>query len=70
MTAQAHVARRRGGLHEARGVGLQGVNGLGELTGAPGAGAELAENPPVLELGVRPFAGCAELRVSAVGLFL
>jgi hypothetical protein len=51
-------------------VDLQGVDGLGELPGAPGAAAGLAENPPVLELGVRSFAGCTELRVSAVGLFL
>ena len=36
---------------------LQYVDGLGELSGAPGAAAELAEDPPGLELGVRPLAG-------------
>jgi hypothetical protein len=34
---------------------LQGVDGLGELPGAPGAAAELAEDPPVLEPGRLPF---------------
>jgi hypothetical protein len=29
------------------------VDGLGELVGAPGAAAELAEDVPVLEVGVR-----------------
>jgi hypothetical protein len=52
------------------GVDLQGVDGLGELPGAVGAAAELAEDPPVLEQGVCPLAGGAELRVGAVGLFL
>ena len=36
---------------------LQYVDGLGELAGAPGAAAELAEDVPVLELGVRALAG-------------
>jgi len=36
---------------------LQYVDGLGELTGAPGAAAELPENSPRLELGVRALAG-------------
>ena len=36
---------------------LQNVDGLGELPGAPGAAAELAEDAPGLELGVRAFAG-------------
>jgi putative transposase len=36
---------------------LQYVDGLGELSGAPGAAAELAEDPPGLELGVRALAG-------------
>ena len=35
---------------------LQYVDGLGELAGAPGAAAELAENSPGLELGVRALA--------------
>ena len=43
---------------------------LGELPGAPGAAAELAEDTPGFKLGVRALAGCAEPRVGAVGLFL
>jgi len=35
---------------------LQYVDGLGELSGAPGAAAELPEDPPGLELGVRALA--------------
>jgi hypothetical protein len=56
-------------------VKLQGVDGLGELPGAPGTAAELAEDPPVLELGVRALAGersCAWARLAIVwdsGLF-
>ena len=46
------------------------MDGLGELVGAPGAAAELAEDPPGLELRVRTLAGCAELRVRLIGLFL
>jgi len=34
-------------------AGLQSVDGLGELAGAPRAAAQLAEYPPGLELGVR-----------------
>ena len=48
-------------------AGLQCVDGLGELPGAPGAAAELAQ---VLELRVRALAGRAEFRVGAVGVFL
>jgi hypothetical protein len=36
---------------------LQNVDCLGELTGAPGAAAELTEDLPGLELGIRPFPG-------------
>jgi Transposase DDE domain len=49
---------------------LQYVDGFGELPGAPGAAAELAEDAPGLELGVRTLAGCAELRVRFIGLLL
>jgi hypothetical protein len=42
---------------------------LGELTGAPGAAAELAEDPPGLELRVGALAGCAEFRVGPVCFF-
>ena len=38
-------------------AGLQNVDGLGELAGAPGAAAQLAEDAPCLELGVRAPAG-------------
>src|SRR6266568_7523955 len=51
-------------------AGLQYVNGLGELSGAPGAAAEFPEDVPGLELGVRALAGCAEFRVGAVCFFL
>ena len=40
-----------------RRVNLQSVDGLGELSGAPGAAAELAENAPGLQLGVRALGG-------------
>jgi hypothetical protein len=46
------------------------VDDLGELPGAPWAAAELAEDAPGLELGVRALAGRAEFRVCLVGLFL
>jgi hypothetical protein len=36
---------------------LQYVDGLGELVGAPGAAAELTEDSPGLELGIRALAG-------------
>ncbi len=48
-------------------AGLKDVDGLGELPGAPGAAAEFAQDPPGLELGVRPLAGSAEPRVGPVG---
>ena len=36
---------------------LQYVDCLGELPGTPGAAAELAQDPPGLQLGVRALAG-------------
>ena len=51
-------------------VDFQGVDGLGELAGTPGAAAELAEDPPVLEQRVCPLTGGAELGVGAVCLLL
>src|SRR6266487_2245948 len=38
-------------------AGLKDVDGLGQLPGAPGAAAELAQEAPGLELGVGAFAG-------------
>jgi hypothetical protein len=38
-------------------AGLKDVDGLGELPGVPGAAAELAQDVPVLELGVGALAG-------------
>jgi NhaP-type Na+/H+ or K+/H+ antiporter len=38
-------------------AGLKDVDGLGQLPGAPGAAAELAQDAPGLELGVGAFAG-------------
>src|SRR5579862_7956964 len=49
---------------------LQYVDCLGKLAGAPGAAAELAEDPPCLQLSVRALAGCAEFRMGAVGFLL
>src|SRR6266851_8845051 len=49
---------------------LQYVDGLGELSGAPGAAAELPKDAPGLELGVRALAGCPEPCVGAVRFFL
>jgi hypothetical protein len=46
------------------------VDGLGELSGAPGAAAELGQDFPGLELGVRALAGRAEFRVRLIGLLL
>lgn len=34
---------------------IKGVDGFAELPGAPGAGAELTQDAPGLELGVRPL---------------
>jgi hypothetical protein len=41
---------------------------FGELAGASGAATELAQDTPVLELGVGAFAGSAESGVGAVGV--
>ena len=51
-------------------AGLKDVDGFGELPGAPGAAAELAQDPPGLELGVGAFAGGAEPGMGAVGVLL
>lgn len=51
-------------------VKLQCVDGLGEFPCARRAAAELVEDVPCLELGVRSLAGAAEFRMGAVGLFL
>src|SRR5689334_18723679 len=49
---------------------LQYMDGLGELTGAPRAAAELTKKFPAFELGVRALAGITEPRVGTVGFFL
>src|SRR6266516_1958257 len=41
-------------------AGLKDVDGLGELPGAPGAAAELAQDVPGLELGIGALAGSAQ----------
>src|SRR5436190_18970366 len=51
-------------------AGLQDVDGFGEVARAPGAAAELAQDVPGLELGVRALAGCSEPGVGLVRLFL
>jgi hypothetical protein len=45
------------------------VDGFGELAGAPGAAAELAEDPPGLELGVRSFAGARSFACALLASF-
>src|SRR5512135_1093684 len=50
--------------------GLKNVDRLGQLTGAPGAAAELAQDAPGLELGVGAFARAAQPGMSTVGVFL
>jgi hypothetical protein len=50
-------------------VNLQSVDSLGEFPGPPGAAAELPEDAPGFELGVRSLAGSAKPRVRAVGIF-
>jgi len=47
-------------------VDLQYVDGFGELAGAPGAAAQLAEDLPGLELGVGALARGAEPGVGPV----
>ena len=46
------------------------MDGLGELVGAPGVAAELAQDAPGLELRVRALAGWAQPGVRRNGLFL
>ena len=48
-------------------AGLQDVDGPGQLTGAPGAAAELAQDAPGFELGIGALAGDAEPGVSLWG---
>ena len=48
-------------------AGLKDMDGLGELPGAPGAAAGLAQDVPGLELGVGPLGRGAQLGVGAVG---
>jgi hypothetical protein len=43
---------------------LKDVDGFGELSGAPAAAAELAQDAPGLELGIGAFGVCT------VGVFL
>ena len=51
-------------------AGLKGVDGLGQLAGAPGAAAELTHNAPGLELSVGAFTRGAEPGMSPVGVLL
>jgi hypothetical protein len=51
-------------------AGLKDVDGFGELPGAPGTAAELAQDVPGLELGIGALARSPQLSVSAVGGFL
>jgi hypothetical protein len=49
---------------------LKDVDGLGELSGFPGAAAELAQDVPGLELGIGALAGRSQPGVRAVGRLL
>jgi hypothetical protein len=49
---------------------LKDMDGFGQLLGAPGTAAELAQDAPRLELGIGPLGGRARLGVGAVGVFL
>src|SRR6516164_7868804 len=51
-------------------AGLKDMDGLGQLPGAPGAAAELTQNPPGLELGIGALARRAEPVMGPVGLLL
>ena len=51
-------------------AGLEDVDGFGDLAGAPGAAAELAQDSPALELSVGTLARGAQFRVGGVGRFL
>ena len=51
-------------------AGLKDVDGLGELPGAPGTAAELAQDAPGFELGVGTLAGSAQPGMGPVGLFV
>ena len=46
------------------------MDDFGQLTGAPGAAAELAQDAPGLELGIGVFTGGAQPGMCAVGLLL
>src|SRR5450755_2494583 len=51
-------------------LGLEDVDGLGDLSGAPGAAAKLGQEVPGLELGVRALAGSAQPSAGGAGCFL
>src|SRR6267378_6422435 len=51
-------------------AGLNDMDGLGQVTGLPGAAAKLAQDAPGLELGAGAFAGAAEPGVSTAGVLL
>src|SRR2546421_6974641 len=51
-------------------AGPKHVDGFGELSGAPGAAAELAQGAPGFELGIGALAGSAQPGMSPAGLFL
>ena len=51
-------------------AGLKNVDGLGQLPGAPGTAAELAQDAPGFELGIGALARGAEPGMSAVSVLL
>jgi len=50
-------------------VGLKDVDGFGQLPGAPGAAAQLAQDAPGFELGIGALAGSAEPGMTRLASF-
>jgi hypothetical protein len=51
-------------------MNAQRVDGLGKLPSPPGTAAELAQDPPGLELGIGTLAGAAQPGMGPVGVLL
>jgi hypothetical protein len=49
---------------------MKNLDGFGDLPSAPGAAAELAQDPPGFELGVRALARGAQPGMGGIGGFL
>src|SRR6266516_452843 len=67
ITRAGYIRRHKERFSSGDLAGLQDVDGFGDLPGAPGAAAELAQDSPGLELGVGALTGSTQLRVGGVG---